>query len=310
MSEEVPSTPVATPDSAVAAQPEPSQATADLSVPTGGAAAVPAGAPAVTSADDPWPTVEWDSWNGSVDTLPEQYHETVRGVRGYFERDFSDRAEEISNLRSMYAAMLSEEEDPRIGQLTNQLSSLQDKYEKEQIQYKELQERLSSTENRAVEEYVDRFWKDHADLSEDKEKLQVFSQFLLEKNDYGGMWDAYVAAELMAFPPEIIQVAVDAKKDGVSDQYALKLAKARAELEEVRAQPTGPSPEEVAAAQAKAQAEAKAKAPRTGAKITNGATRSSRPQVAKKSVNDADSLDEMRLLAARRAFSVHGGGRR
>tara|TARA_R100001082_G_scaffold81868_1_gene48787 strand:- start:977 stop:1909 length:933 start_codon:yes stop_codon:yes gene_type:complete len=310
VSEEVPSTPVATPDSAVAAQPEPSQATADLSVPTGGAAAVPAGAPAVTSADDPWPTVEWDSWNGSVDTLPEQYHETVRGVRGYFERDFSDRAEEISNLRSMYAAMLSEEEDPRIGQLTNQLSSLQDKYEKEQIQYKELQERLSSTENRAVEEYVDRFWKDHADLSEDKEKLQVFSQFLLEKNDYGGMWDAYVAAELMAFPPEIIQVAVDAKKDGVSDQYALKLAKARAELEEVRAQPTGPSPEEVAAAQAKAQAEAKAKAPRTGAKITNGATRSSRPQVAKKSVNDADSLDEMRLLAARRAFSVHGGGRR
>ena len=45
----------------------------------------------------------------------------------------------------------------------------------------------------------------------------------------------------------------------VSQTNTLKLAKAHAELEEVRAQPTGPTPEEVAAAEAQAKAEAKAK---------------------------------------------------
>jgi hypothetical protein len=312
VSEELSPSPAAapTPDTAVAAQPEPSQATAGSSMSAGGAAAVPSGAPAPTAADDPWPTVEWDSWDGKVDSLPSQYHDTANGIRTHYENSYADRNAEINNLRAMYAAMLSEEEDPRIGQMSTHLEKLQAQIEERDLAYKELEKSLETTEAQAVQEYVDRFWKDHEELSQDGERLGVFSEFLADDDKYGGMWDAYVAAELMAFPEEIIQIAIDAKKDGVSDQYALKLAKAHAELEEVKSQPTSPSPEEVAATAAKAKAEAKAKAPRAGAKITNGATRSSRPQVAKKSMGDVDSLDEMRLLAARRAFSVHGGGRR
>jgi len=210
----------------------------------------------------------------------------------------------------MYAAMLTDDEDPRIGQMGSQLEQLQAELDKRNIAYTGLEKSLQATEDRAVEEYVGRFWKDHQDLAEDNARLEVFAEFLADDDKHGGMWDAYVAAELLSLPESVLEVAIDAKKDGVSDQYALKLAKARAELEEVRAQPTAPSPKEVADAKARARAETKAKAPRTGAKITNGATRSSRPQIAKKSIKDSGSLDEMRLLAARRAFSVHGGGRR
>ena len=312
MSEEVSPTPVAAPveSSAAVAQPEASQGGAVQSSVTGGAAAVPTGAPPVTAADDPWPTVEWNSWDGEVDSLPGQYHSSARGMKTHYEKSYADKAEEIANLRAMYSAMLSEDEDPRVAQLNTEIETMREQHRSREMEYAEIQDRLSTTEDRAVGEYVDRFWKDHEELSSDKKKLKVFSEFLAEENQHGGMWDAYVAAKLMTLSEEALRVAVDAKKDGVSDQYAFKLAKAHAELEEVRAQPTAPSPKEVVAARAKAEAEAKAKAPRAGAKITNGATRSSRPQVAKKSMNDAGSLDEMRLLAARRAFSVHRGGRR
>ena len=313
MSEEATHTEAAAPsvDSAVAAQPEASQAMVEQSGSIGGgAAAVPAGAPALTRADDPFPQVEWNSWNGEIESLPEQYRTSAQGISDYYQKSYSEKAEEISTLRSMYAAMLSEEEDPRVGTMTQELEDLKKQLEDRNIAYSDLEQEMSTTEEQAVGEYVERFWKDHEDLSNDKEKLVIFSQFLANDDQQGGMWDAYIAAQLLDLPESALEIAVEAKKDGVSDQYALKLATAHAQLEEVKAQPVGPSPEEIAQAKAQAKAEAKAKAPRAGAKITNGATRSSRPQVAKKSMKDGGSLDEMRLLAARRAFSVHGGGRR
>jgi|TARA_R110002051_G_scaffold280289_1_gene341894 hypothetical protein len=312
VSEEVPQAVEASPaeSPAVVAQPEASQAAADSSISAEGVAAAPGGAPARTAADDAWPTVAWNSWNGEVDSLPNQYHDSARGISDYYEKSYSEKADEISTLRSMYAAMLSEDEDPRVGSMGKELEELRSQLDERNVAYTDLEKTLSTTEDRAVVEYVDRFWLDHKELSEDKKTLEIFSSFLVEENEYGGMWDAYIAAELVSLPKEALQVAIDAKKDGVADEYALRLAKAHAQLAEVKSQPVAPSVKEVAAAQAKAAAEAKAKAPRTGAKITNGAVRSARPQVARKTVNDANSLDEMRLLAARRAFSVHGGGRR
>ena len=272
-----------------------------------GASAAPIGAPAPTAADDPWPTVEWDSWDGEVDTLPDQYHESAQGISNWYRQDFDEKTSEIGSLRAMYAAMLSEQEDPRIGEMTTQLEDLQGKFDSRSQEYEDLQTKLTQTEDHAVEDYVSRFWKDHQDLLKDPEKLAQFSPLLANHEELGGMWDGHVAAQLVYLPEEAAKIAIEAKKNGVPDEYALKLAMAHAQLEEANAQP---SPEVIAAAQKQAVAEAKAKAPRVGAKITNGATGSSRPQVAKKSTGDASSFDEMRLLAARRAFSMHNGGRR
>ena len=271
------------------------------------ASAAPTGAPAPTAADDPWPTVEWDSWDGEVDSLPEQYHESAQGISNWYRQDFDEKSSEIDNLRAMYAAMLSEQEDPRIGEMTTKLEELQGQFDSRNKEYEELQAKLTQTEDHAVEDYVTRFWKDHQELKEDPEKLAQLSLLLADNEELGGMWDGYVAAQLVYLSEDAAKIAVEAKKNGVPDDYALKLAMAHAQLEEANAQPT---PEEIAVAQKQAAAEAKAKAPRAGAKITNGATGSSRPQVAKKSMGDASSFDEMRLLAARRAFSMHNGGRR
>lgn len=269
-------------------------------------AALPAGAPAPTQADDSWPEVEWGEWDGETDSLPEQYHSTAKGIQAWHQNALSSREEEIDSLRAMYSAMLSGDEDPRIGQLTKKLEELQTAHNTQKGEYETLQQNFTHTEDQMVQDYVERFWEANAHIREDDAKLERFSQFLEESNEFGGMWDGYAAAELIDLPEEAVQVAVQAKQDGVSDQYALRLAKAHAQLEEAKARP---SEEEIKAAQAEAKAQAKAKQPRPGAKITNGATRSARPRAAKQSMGDAKSLDDLRLLASRRAFAVHGGGK-
>lgn len=286
-----------------------SPASASASAAPGGSveqAALPTGASAPTRADDAWPEVEWGAWDGDVDSLPEQYHSTAKGIQAWHQNALSSREEEIDSLRAMYSAMLSGDEDPRIGQLTKKLEELQTAHNTQKGEYETLQQNFAHTEDQMVQDYVERFWEANAHIREDDAKLQRFAEFLEEDNEFGGMWDGYAAAELIELPEEAVQVAVQAKQDGVSDQYALRLAKAHAQLEEAKARP---SEEEIKAAQAEAKAQAKAKQPRPGAKITNGATRSARPRAAKQSMGDAKSLDDLRLLASRRAFAVHGGGK-
>jgi len=248
----------------------------------------------------------WDSWDGTQDAVPEEHQSAYQAILGHIQNDFKSREEEIDSLRSMYAAMLNEEDDPRIGELTKQLEELQGKYDSRENEFTNLQNTYNEFVETSAGEYVDRFWKEHEELAQDPEKLGLLVELLDEENNYGGSWDGYAAAELLSLSKEAMEVAIEAKKDGVSDTYALKLAKAHAQLEEAKAKP---SPQQVQAQKARAQAEAKAKEPRAAAKITNGATTASSPRTAKPGMGDASSLDDLRNLAARRALRVHGGGR-
>jgi len=275
------------------------------------AVSAPVSAPAPTEAS-PAPTqtseapaFAWSSWDGSSE-IPEEHQDAYSRLSQHFEDGYKDREEELDSLRSMYAAMLSEEEDPRIKESLDKYEALQKQHEARNTEFETLQKEYDGFLDSSAGDYVDRFWKDHEELSKDSEKLSVLIDLIDEENNYGGRWDGYIAAELLGLPEGAQAIAFEAKKDGVSDVYALKLAKAHAQLEEVQSQP---SPKEVKAAQIKAKAVAKAKRPRQGAKITNGATTSSSPRVAKGGMGDAHSLDDLRNLAARRALRVHGGGR-
>mgnify|MGYP003150205875 CR=1 FL=1 len=273
------------------------------------AVGAPAMAPPVTSSAPvaETPQFAWNSWEGKVDSLPEDYRDVASNVLEWGSKDQVAKDEEIANLRSMYSALLVGDEDPRIEQFGGELEELKKLLEEKDTNFSGLQEKYDALTNSSVQDYVDRFWKEHQELANDEEKLQLFSQFLDPSNEYGGAWDGYIAAELMALPDEAIQLAVEAKKEGVSDKYALKLAKSHSEVQEYKGRP---SKKEMAEKVASAKAKEEAKRPRPAAKLTNGATGAARPQVAKKTLSDAKSFDEMRNLAAARALRVHKGGRK
>jgi|TARA_R110002012_G_scaffold9854_5_gene45820 hypothetical protein len=270
------------------------------------AAPTPEVTPAPVAAETSSPEFNWTGWDGSADSLPEDYRKVGSKVADWYKSANNDNEEELGTLRAMYSAMLDGEEDPRVKQYHEELQKLKTEYEQRNTAFSELEQNYEALTQSSVNEYVDRFWKDHPELADNEEKLETFSKFLEEQNDYGGAWDGYQAAKLMELPEDAIAIAVQAKKDGVSDTYALKLAQAHNQVQSLEAKP---STEDMAKAVALAEAKEEAKKPRPAAKLTNGATGAARPQVAKKSMGDAKSFDEMRSLAAARALRVHSGGK-
>ena len=270
------------------------------------AAPMPEVTPEPVAAETSSPEFNWAGWDGSSDSLPEDYREVGSKISDWYKSTNNETQEELATLRSMYSAMLDGEEDPRVKQYYDELQALKAEYEQRNTAFSELEQNYEALTQSSVNEYVDRFWKDHPELADNEEKLEVFAKFLEDQNDFGGAWDGYIAAKLMDLPEDAIQIAVQAKKDGVSDSYALKLAEAHNQVQTLEAKP---SAEDMAKAAALAEAKEEAKKPRPAAKLTNGATGAARPQVAKKSMGDAKSFDEMRSLAAARALRVHTGGK-
>ena len=290
----------------------PAPATTD-SLSTSGHSPVANAGSASSGSSEGWPEVDWDGWDGEVNSLPEQYHTSATAIQSRADSNYQERHSNLDNLRAMYSAMLSGEEDPRIGQLTTDLSDLQSRYDTRETEYSgqsdkysDLEAQLKGYQDNNAQSYVDRFWTDHSELSDNTEQLNKLAEYLIDDGSHGGAWDPYLAVKLMALPEEAAQVAVEAKKNGVEDKYAFQLAEAHAQLTEARSQPTE---DQMAVAAKLVEEQKKAKAPRTAAKITNGAVRSSQPQASRAGMKDATSLDEMRTLAARRALTVHGGGR-
>ena len=281
-------------------QAPPAAASAPVAAPT------PEVTPEPVAAETSSPEFNWAGWDGSSDSLPEDYREVGSKISDWYKSTNNETQEELATLRSMYSAMLDGEEDPRVKQYYDELQALKAEHEQRNTAFSELEKNYEALTQSSVNEYVDRFWKDHPELADNEEKLEVFAKFLENQNDFGGAWDGYIAAKLMDLPEDAIQIAVQAKKDGVSDSYALKLAEAHNQVQTLEAKP---SAEDMAKAAALAEAKEEAKKPRPAAKLTNGATGAARPQVAKKSMGDAKSFDEMRSLAAARALRVHSGGK-
>ena len=247
--------------------------------------------------------VDWDNWNGDVRTLPESVRRQAEHINRWYQNDYDSRRREMDDLKAVYTAMLNEDEDPRIGKLTTELEEMRGNLDGRNTEYEDLEARFNDMSELAVRDYVDQFWRQHSDLRENEEKLAKFGPLLQENNEFGGSWDGYVAAQLIELPEDSIAVAVDAKKNGVSDDYAFKLAESHAKLSEREGM------EEAAKAEVVKEVKKAASKPRPAAKITNGATGSTRPQAAKRGMKEAKTLDEMRDIAARRALRVHSGGK-
>jgi len=250
------------------------------------------------------PTIDWDTWNGEVSNLPDEYHTLAEGLNGWYETQHNTKLDEINELRAVYTAMLNDEEDPRIGRLTTQLEEAQAQWDADKQSHTSQQEEYKKLIDLTVKDYVDRFWADHADLRQDNEKLQQFSSLIADNGKHGGAWEGYAAASLLSLPEQAQVVAIQAKADGVTDEYALKLASAHAQLMNAETSAVA-AKEEVAKEIKKVVTQ-----PRPAAKITNGATGTSRPNMAEKTMSGAKTLDEMRNLAAARALRVHSGGKR
>jgi len=271
------------------------------------AEAAPVSAPAESAAvptATPEPSVDWDSWDGTIDSLPRELQQAASHIDRWHKHDYASRNSEMEDLRAVYTAMLNDEEDPRLGDLQKRLDETQESLTGRNSDYEMLQGQLDELTDLSVKDYVKQFWNTHEDLRADEARLAKFSPLLTDNNPGGASWDAYIAAKLVDLPEEAFNAAMEAKRDGVSDEYALRLAVTQAQLivrEGVEDEVKQEAAKEVRREAAK---------PRPAAQITNGATGATRPRVAERGMSEAKTLDDMRSLAASRALRVHKGGKR
>lgn len=226
----------------------------------------------------------WDAWDGKNGTLPEQMRPWGDKFAGHYERHFQNQysAEkaETERLKSIYEALMGGQEDPRNTELTSNLEKLQTKFDElnqsslttsnEYHTYKQTIEQALEDE---AQQYAAWYEKQYPHIFNNPESAQKFTD-LLEAG-----WELDYAPTVMELTDEALSIAQKALAGGVPMHYAIELARKSV-----------PPPVK--------------QSPRPGARITSGATGSpvTPNQAPKDAYNEAQSLDDLRLIAAQRAY--------
>ena len=181
----------------------------------------------------------WDAWDGEHGTLPELLRPWGEKLKGHYDR-------QMDRTQSLYDALLSGQEDPRIKEYTDKMSEWETKYNELEnshntvkSEYDAFKKGIEAEVEVEAKQYAAWFQQQHPDIFNNPKMGKAFAGLL----DQG--WNLASAAEAVKMSPEALVVAMKAKADGVPDSYALKFARG-----------TKSAPP----------------APRAGARITSGAT--------------------------------------
>jgi len=228
-------------------------------------------------------TFGWDGWDGNAEGLPEHMRGWGTRMSGHYknhyEGEFDKYRAETDRMRTIYEALVTGAEDPRHDELTGQLGALQTKFDELQSssttthsEFEEYKQAVEKALDEEADRYAQWFETQHPHIFADKELATRFSQ-LLENG-----WELEHAPAALELSDTALAAAQKALNDGVPPSYALRIAQ-------------NSSP------QAKRQ-------PRPGAKLVSGATGSSVApnQVPRDALNEAKTLDDVRLIAAQRAM--------
>ena len=221
---------------------------------------------------------EWNQWAGDIETLPEQVRPWGVGLDKYYQDKMNGMSSDIDQTREIYEALLGGKEDPRIGEFQKSVEGLEQKYGDISSRYEALDKEYTdyqTTVRDAIEaesqEYAQEFAEKNPELFSNDELAESFADLLEEG------WILEHAAEAARLPKAVLDVARQAKKDGVPDAYALRLAKG---------------------------AKSKPATPRPGAALTSGATTPARASEQAELAQDKPmSLKEYRTQVARNALN-------
>tara|TARA_R100000388_G_scaffold94380_2_gene81407 strand:+ start:194 stop:1075 length:882 start_codon:yes stop_codon:yes gene_type:complete len=230
------------------------------------------------SADD----FGWDSWDGEFDKLPEQLRGWGDKFHGYYgsrhQAALDQQRQQMEQQHSLYEALISGKEDPRVEQYAGQLKDWEQKHSVLEAKFAALEsdnklfvESVNKSIEAEAERFAQAFQESNTDLFNDEALANTFADLLEEG------WDLETAAEASRLPQNVLEVAKQAKADGVPDSYALKLARGT---------------------------KMRTPQPRPGAKLTSGATTPSRsPEQVETTNTGAMSLADWRKHVARNALN-------
>lgn len=204
------------------------------------APAAEASAEVSTSASEtesPTHDFDWDSWDGSVDALPE----TARGFAPHFEKFYTSQVgaleEEMARYRAIYESYMQDKEDPRVAQFQGQLSEqekIRAQLEKERDNFRtELESFKAEVQKRdqaAVEAELQRYVEQNKWMF-DNGPMEAAAEKLYDAG-FGEQDIPIVLRQPQAVRERIEQVAAELKAQGVPNFGTLAIRLGRAEFKD------------------------------------------------------------------------------
>ncbi len=217
------------------------------------------------------PEFDFSAWGGGVEDLPEMYHGAHSRMEELFGVKYGTLESDMDQLRRLNDALMVGEEDPRVADFQGKYESEIKAREALQAQFDGYKSEIDQAMDADAAQYAAKFRQSNQEIFDDPEKAEALA-LLIEHN-----WDPEMGVKLLSLDRDMMKVALEAKRDGVPDSYALRLA------------------ENASRPRPKAD-------PRPAAKITSGATTRSSPDQQMMDINETSSLDDKRMIVARRAL--------
>jgi len=194
-------------------------------LPEGGAAAAGPG-PAVESSFPDSTSFGWDSWDGAVDSLPEQVRGWGTSILDHNSKGWKAQLADAQTMGKIYEEMMHGNEDPRISEFSGKLAEgqtkfdeLQAKFTAQESEYKESMAQMDAWRESEATKWAERFQRNHPEIAQDKEKVGLLIELL------GEDFDDDIAVELLSLGSEAIKIARTARGAGTPAKYAYQLAK-------------------------------------------------------------------------------------
>lgn len=222
----------------------------------------------------------WDDWDGDHEKFPQEVQSWATGIQTHYKTQSQNAQEEAERTKLLYDALLGGQEDPRVTEYQTKLaeweakhSELDGKHAAIEAEYAAYRKEVDEANEAEARRYADWYKSQYSDIFEDKALSKSLADLIQQE------WDLEAAAEAVRLPEASLKVAMEAKKNGVPDKYALQLAQG-----------------------VKNTAAPK---PRPGATITSGATSPARPPEQSPLENkEALSFKDLRSNVARMALKT------
>lgn len=212
-------------------------------------------------------TFDWDGWTGDFDAFPEEARPWMERAGGYWQAQLEEeraRAASYEDLVNNY--LQGQSDDPRLAEYSTRLEQAQAAHRDLEQRYQESQAAFEAMQAEQSRSYIDRFWKDNQWLKDDEQARTELYKLIDD-------WEPYAAVRFLKLSKEGRAAALDAKRRGAGDDFAV-------EYGELKGQPV-------------------VEKPRPAAALVGGASFGSMtPDVSERSPSDAKSLDDRIRLAS------------
>lgn len=195
-------------------------------------ASAPAPAPVVESAPaaPSAPSIDWSSWDGKLETLPETERDRYKPMYEHFDGRVKALSKEAQEARDTFDRFMQGlGDDPRLGeveaakkQLADELGLTKKEVERLMNDHKSLQTEYEAYRAEQAQVEIDRLLAKHAEQAKDPK----WGEALLEamKAD----WDLEEAARFASLPADVQEAARVAMNKGADPAVALEYAELKA----------------------------------------------------------------------------------